>query len=156
MGTLDSIPPRRTAHVLFSAGLALMLAWASPAHAAPGTENDTEQVMDVAVMKDGTLLQRAQQALWSPQRSYTAMVHAVPLPENPETKQDVLLLYDAASNTLYRLQHNALPHRPIEDVQWVGPNRLQFDIWANPRFGHRYTLDASTRQIVKEAELPAP
>ena len=106
----------------------------------------------IARHEDHAVLSKVSEGFKSPTNAYYAFVQPFTDPEYHD-QRDSLFVLNRSNNTITRVRNQSLSHRPIENLKWVGPHRLRFDIWAGPHFGGRYVYNAKANTIVRVKDL---
>ncbi|HEY9852017.1 MAG TPA: hypothetical protein V6D28_21260 [Leptolyngbyaceae cyanobacterium] len=75
-------------------------------------------------------------------------------PGTPGQCQDKIVIQQAKTGKFMELKSECfLPWRPFSDLAWQTDNILVFEQWANPNFGHRYTVNVLNGKLIEVSSL---
>ncbi len=78
-----------------------------------------------------------------------AYIVCLPISGTTAGCQDKLFVEDTATQKTYELKATCLlPWRPFSNLAWTTDKILLFEQWANPSFGHRFSVDVSTGKMI--------
>jgi hypothetical protein len=83
-----------------------------------------------------------------------AYIACLPISGTITTCQDRLFVEDIATQKAHELKATCfLPWRPFSNLAWTTDTILVFEQWANPSFGHRFTVDISNGKMLETVAI---